>query len=146
MYRLNELNVNNRNKPIDTSYSKIFKQVVNASMLVALAENIKQEKELINAKTENIKELEKVSAFENYQKGIKMILEKDEKNTIIHFKNMFKDYPEYFNIKEINKKIIDLSKEGMNDNKWKELYKFITNGHLWRIDENLQKLLIEKSK
>jgi hypothetical protein len=131
LFRLNEMNINNRNAPIEVTYKTLFDSILNASKQIALAEVIKQKKELIEAKNEEAKIniVEKASALDLYQKGIQFLLNKDDKNALNHFKKMFADYPTYFNIDEINKKLIELSKPNFDNSKWKELYNFIVNAN-----------------
>jgi hypothetical protein len=148
LYRMEEHCVNFKEHCDKETYWKNFDSVI--SKITGLIEKQNQGKKLDNDKLDKELQLKnydhEYDARTNYQTAIKFLIEQDEKNSINYFKLLYEKYPSHFNIDEINKELIKMSKNGMNDKKWKELYKFITNGRLWRIDENLQKLLIEKSK
>ncbi|MDI9308864.1 MAG: hypothetical protein QM535_01515 [Limnohabitans sp.] len=146
LYRLNEYDFNNPEKLKDTTYLKKFDEILKLVKQINDKEKVELETEKIKAETEKTKETGKLNALELYQKGISILLEKDEKNAIIYFNNLYKEYPKYFNVDEINKKLIELSTGGMTEQKWKQLYEYILKGKTWRINSDLIDILKEKSK
>ncbi len=159
LFRLSEMNVNNRNSPLELSYKSLFDSILSASKQIAIAdilklkvkkaeaesEKLKQETEKIKSEIQ-LKELDfNLDAKTNYQTALKFLLEKNTTNSLYAFKELYAKYPTHYNIDEINKKLKELNKDGMTDDEWTLLYKFIANGKMWGMEDSLQKKYIEKS-
>lgn len=133
-------------------YNNVVKQIVELQSQFtkqAEQETAKIAEETRKLKTEiQLKSLDAdLDARTNYQTAIQFLLDQDEKNSLNYFKSLYEKYPVHFSIYEINKKLIELSKNGMTLTEWKDLYKYIINEKLtYRIDENLIEKIIEKIK
>ncbi|QQR98502.1 MAG: hypothetical protein IPK18_02945 [Sphingobacteriales bacterium] len=169
LFRLSEMNINNRNKPLAPGYKELFDSIIAASKTIAISQIIKAEAEKINAETKN-KEVEikktdaetkKIKAeielqeldlnngaYKNYQKTIKFLIDKDYKNAANYLEQLYDKYPKYFNIDPIYKELNKLSKNNkMTEENWKKLYKYIIDEKLtWKIDEELVEKIKELAK
>ena len=152
LFRLSEMNINNRNQALGNDYKVLFDSILSVTKQIALADLKKQEAKLQEAKSETIKqEVElkmlntNLDAKTNYQNSLNYLLEKDLDNGKSMFKSMYEKYPEHFNIDEINAFLKKYESNTMNDKKWKEIYDFLKE-HVWKMDENLQKEIRKKAK
>lgn len=155
LYRLEEHCINFPAKCEDNyweRYDTVVKQIVELQKQMAKQDSEKtaqaaEETKRVKAEIQ-LKSLDtEFDARTNYQTAIKFLLDQDEKNSLNYFKELYEKYPIHFNIDEINKKLVELSKNGMKETQWKELYKYIIKEKLtYRIDDKLIDLLKEKSK
>ena len=160
LFRLSEMNVNNRNTKLEDSYKTLFDSIISCSKQVALADILKLKVKKEQAETEKIKqETEKIkSEIElkeldfnlgckvNYQTALNFLLEKNVKNSLSSFKELYEKYPTHYFIDEINSKLKELNKDGMSDSDWKLLFKFIIKNNTNGINEEIKNKLIEIDK
>ena len=159
LFRLSEMNVNNRNNQLHDDYKNLFDTILNVAKEIALADKEKQEAKKIEAeaiKTDSevekikmeirLKELDfSLDSETNYQTALKYIINEDV-NAVNAFEQLYKAYPTSFNIDEINKELQKLNKDGMTKADWISLSRFIAQGRLWKVNTDLQKEFLEKAK
>lgn len=146
LFRLSELNINNENKKLEDGYKILFDSILSTAKKIALADLKNAEAKKIDAEFK-LKSLDQsLDAKTNYQIGIKNLIDKNVESSKVIFKELYEKYPRYFNIDEINKKLDELSKNGINEDEWKKLYRFILDGKTWRIDENLIRQIQDQIK
>lgn len=146
LFRLSEMNINNRNQPLDDGYRELFDSILTVTKTIALAQKAKEDKALAEAQIKLTEINLENDVLSNYQSAIRFIINQDQANALNFLEQLYKKYPSHFNISEIYNKLKTLSTGGMTDGKWKDLYKFILNGHKWRIDDGLITQLEEKVK
>jgi outer membrane protein assembly factor BamE (lipoprotein component of BamABCDE complex) len=161
LFRLSEMNINNRNKPLEPTYKTLFDSILAASKSIALTQLLqaqveKVKAETIQAETETKKletEIQKteieiqlksmnpeLGGYKNYQMAMRFLLNKDKDNALVYLEELYKLYPTHFSIDEILVKLKTLSKnKNITDKEWKELYKYIVEKCPWRIDADIIK-------
>lgn len=147
LFRLSEMNINNRNKPLEASYKTLFDSILAASKSVALSQVLQAQVDIAQAETKKIEaEIQlksmnpELGGYANYQMAMRFLLNKDKDNALVYLEELYKLYPTHFSIDEILVKLKTLSKnKNITDKEWKELYKYIVEKCPWRIDADIIK-------
>ncbi len=145
LYKLTEISLNNDGQTIDNQTYQLFDRILCVAENISNAdikrsETAKEIAETAKINTEiKLQEIKKeLGAKENYQIAIRFLLDQDIENSLNYFNKLYKDYPDYFNIDEIRKELLKLSKNGMTKDKWTSLYNYIiTQKLIYRIDSAL---------
>lgn len=147
LFRLSEMNINNRNLPLEPSYKTLFDSILAASKSVALSQLLQAQVEKVQAETKKLEaEIQlqtmnhELGGYANYQTAMRFLLKKDKDNALSYLEELYKLYPTHFNIDKILSKLKSLSNnKNMTDEKWIELYRYILDGLTWRIDADITK-------
>ncbi|MFN8284741.1 MAG: hypothetical protein U0U67_16070 [Chitinophagales bacterium] len=152
LFRLSEMNINNRNQPLELGYRSLFDSILIASKTVAISDIIKAEADKAKAETKKLEaetqkaeaeiQLKKLDfdagAYANYQTAVQFLLDKDYENALSYLQQLYSKYPEHFNIDEILSRLKELSKNKTISNEdWIKIYEFILDKHYWKIRPDL---------
>lgn len=161
LFRLSEMNINNRNQPLDPGYKSLFDSILIASKSIAISDILKAETDKAKAETKKL-EVEKektiaeiefkkmdldAGAYANYQIAIQYLIDKDYENAKSYLQQLHEKYPRYFNIQELLKLFNELSNDKkISDENWIKFYQFILDKYSWKIRSDLVEILKDKVK
>lgn len=142
LFRLNELNVNNQNTPMDASSKELFDRILSVSEKIALADeerakaqNKEAEAKLVQQKTENTIANANLLKWNNAQsledQAFNYLKNRDLNNAIQSFETIEKNYPTYHNAYEIYEFLKKYKNTTLKEEDWNTIFQTINAKYLW---------------
>ncbi len=149
LFRLNEMNVNHNNAPMDDISYELFKKILEVAENISVADKTKAESEkieadakLMEAKTRNnesvleIKKVSNVEALEN--EAFEKLANKDIQNAHRLFHELESSYPGYHNAYEISKLLSGYMGKAVTNDDWNAIFSEISQKFSWGMPEKFK--------
>ncbi|NHM05730.1 hypothetical protein G4D82_00720 [Flavobacterium sp. CYK-4] len=149
LFRLNEMNVNHNNVPIDSISSALFRRILKVAETIALADKTKAEAQQVQAEADkinaNVELMKTVDLADIERKGYNFILNKDLLNATSTFSKLDELSPQYKSAFEISKFLKGYDSKSINESDWKAIFGKIAKEYSWKMPEELKQKMEEQA-